>query len=648
LDVTKMACMNILNQHALSSDSSDHLLQTLHHDLKLLLEFTDNVISTCGTYGDENSALRTLIRHFEADVECYQSKMKEMKAELVEARSQIAALMIKNQALESDKHHLDNQIDAVREILMDSLDTISETNRKKLEFLTDKSRREERESVVSETGIDYDHTDDSFEGAEVKVLKKNNNVENELLKINRKRINAANDLNFPLESTVDVESFLPLKKAKDDCFKKNNLGTEILVPDTVAGAAKQSKKFFFDPLSPKPATLPKPSLNRSFSDSQLSSPNQQEILKFNATPLKAYTPLLKSQPNLSQKFDCTPTVSSLPSKRHAFVQKTVLKQENCDVCNERLKFGKLIYRCQGNNNDSFAFVFSSNEENFCEDCKIQCHQDCRIGVQTHCVLNTSSGKQGKGKLSDYIPAKRPFIPHIIIHCVYEIERRGLNSVGLYRIPGTESKVNDLYQKFISSRRAPNLRIVDDINVLTSCLKKFLQNLKEPLIPLTSRHDFIKAAANEDSIKQVREIHSAICELPMPNRDTLAFLIVHLQRVSEEYMHNKMPAANLAKIFAPSLLGFAPNNMIRSSDELLKLEKVVKVLLNLSTDYWKQFFDSQEIKQITTLRPFSNVTRSVINNTMKQTPARNTTGVGAYSNFDRTRTGGKNTVLPPWR
>ncbi|KRZ69469.1 Rac GTPase-activating protein 1, partial [Trichinella papuae] len=610
LDVTKMACLNILNQHALSSDCSDHLLQTLHHDLKLLLEFTDNVISTCGTYGDENSALRTLIRHFEADVECYQSKMKEMKAELIEARSQIAALMIKNQALESDKHHLDNQIDAVREILMDSLDTISETNRKKLEFLTDKSRREERESIVSETGIDFDHTDDSLEGTEVKVLKKNNNVDNELVKVNRKRINAADDLNLPLKSAVDVESFLPLKKPKDDRFKK------------------QSKKFFFDPLSPKTTILPKPSLNRSFSDSQLSSPNQQEILKFNATPLKAYTPLLKSQPNLAQKVDCTPTVSSLPNKKHAFVQKTVLKQENCDVCNERLKFGKLIFRCQ--------------------DCKIQCHQDCRIGVQTHCVLNTSCGKQGKGKLSDYIPAKRPFIPHIIIHCVYEIERRGLNSVGLYRIPGTESKVNDLYQKFISSRRAPNLRIVDDINVLTSCLKKFLHNLKEPLIPLTSRHDFIKAAANEDSIKQVREMHSAICELPMPNRDTLAFLIVHLQRVAEEYMHNKMPVANLAKIFAPSILGFAANNMIRSSDELLKLEKVVKVLLHLSTDYWKQFFDSQEIKQITTLRPFCNITRSVINNTMKQTPARNTTGIAAYSNFDRTRTGGKNTVLPPWR
>ncbi|KRZ44275.1 Rac GTPase-activating protein 1 [Trichinella pseudospiralis] len=628
LDVIKMACLNILNQHALSSDSSDHLLQTLHHDLKLLLEFTDNVISTCGTYGDENSALRTLIRHFEADVECYQSKMKEMKAELIEARSQIAALMIKNQALESDKHHLDNQIDAVREILMDSLDTISETNRKKLEFLTDKSRREERESIVSETGIDYDHTDDSLEGTEVKVLKKNNNVDNELVKVNRKRINAADDLNLPLKSAVDVESFLPLKKPKDGHFNKNTPGTEILIPDTVTGAAKQSKKFFFDPLSPKTATLPKPSLNRSFSDSQLSSPNFHEILKFNATPLKAYTPLLKSQPNLAQKVDCTPTVSNLPNKKHAFVQKTVLKQENCDVCNERLKFGKLIFRCQ--------------------DCKIQCHQDCRIGVQTHCVLNTSCGKQGKGKLSDYIPAKRPFIPHIIIHCVYEIERRGLNSVGLYRIPGTESKVNDLYQKFISSRRAPNLRIVDDIHVLTSCLKKFLHNLKEPLIPLTSRHDFIKAAADEDSIKQICEMHSAICELPMPNRDTLAFLIVHLQRVSEECMHNKMPVANLAKIFVPSILGLASNNMIRSSDELLKLEKVVKVLLNLSTDYWKQFFDSQEIKQITTVRPFSNVTRSIINNTMKQTPARNTTGVTGYSNFDRTRIGGKNTVLPPWR
>ena len=51
------------------------------------------------------------------------------------------------------------------------------------------------------------------------------------------------------------------------------------------------------------------------------------------------------------------------------------------------------------------------------------------------------------------------------------------------------------------------------------------------------------------------LYQAISELPQPNRDTLAFLILHLQRVSSS-QECKMPISNLAKIFGPTLVGYS--------------------------------------------------------------------------------------------
>lgn len=42
-------------------------------------------------------------------------------------------------------------------------------------------------------------------------------------------------------------------------------------------------------------------------------------------------------------------------------------------------------------------------------------------------------------------------------------------------------------------------------------------------------------------------------LPIANRDTLAFIVLHLQRVAET-PDCKMPAENLAKVFGPTVVG----------------------------------------------------------------------------------------------
>jgi hypothetical protein len=60
---------------------------------------------------------------------------------------------------------------------------------------------------------------------------------------------------------------------------------------------------------------------------------------------------------------------------------------------------------------------------------------------------TLAHKQGEmGTISDYAPSTAPMVPSLIVHCVNEVDRRGLNEVGIYRIPGSEKDVRELKVK----------------------------------------------------------------------------------------------------------------------------------------------------------------------------------------------------------
>lgn len=84
---------------------------------------------------------------------------------------------------------------------------------------------------------------------------------------------------------------------------------------------------------------------------------------------------------------------------------------------------------------------------------------------------------------------------------------------------------------------------------------FYRSLREPLITVGLLGDFIRATQLTDKQDADAALYQAISELPQPNRDTLAFLMLHLQRVSSS-AECKMPISNLAKVFGPTLVGYS--------------------------------------------------------------------------------------------
>ncbi|CDW54547.1 rac GTPase activating protein 1 [Trichuris trichiura] len=279
-------------------------------------------------------------------------------------------------------------------------------------------------------------------------------------------------------------------------------------------------------------------------------------------------------------FKSLSAISSSPwrvlSKKHFFFPKTVFFGETCEVCSKRIGFAKVMLRCL--------------------DCGVKMHQQCRDSDFQNCVPRVANFKCRR-RLMDYIPPREPFIPKMVIDLVNEIECRGLDYAGLYRVPGPESKVKNLLYKFLYERGRPNVRTISDVAVLTGCLKKFFQQLVEPLIPFTSRDEFMSIAVQDIGLRaQMKRIHKEIVELPLPSQHTLAFLLIHLQKVSERSETNKMTISNLARVFGPTVVGTFSQANISLSDmlnEAAKQEKVMTLLLSLPRQYLMQYIDSKK-------------------------------------------------------
>nr|AAG50293.1 FKSG42 [Homo sapiens] len=253
-----------------------------------------------------------------------------------------------------------------------------------------------------------------------------------------------------------------------------------------------------------------------------------------------------------------------------FVSKTVIKPEFYVPCGKQIKFGKLSLKCQ--------------------DCCVISRPECRDHCPLPCIptLIGTPVKIGEGMLADFVSQTFPMIPRIVVHCVNEIEQRGLTETGLYRILGCDSTVK-LKEKFLRVKTVPLVSKVDDIHAICSLLKDFLRNFKEPLLTFRLNKAFMEAAEITDEDNSISAMYQAVGELPQANRDTLVFLMIHLQRVAQS-PYTKMNVANLAEVFGSTIVAHAVPNPepVTMLQDIKCQPKVVERLPSLPLEYWSQF------------------------------------------------------------
>ncbi|CAF3998964.1 unnamed protein product, partial [Rotaria sp. Silwood1] len=110
----------------------------------------------------------------------------------------------------------------------------------------------------------------------------------------------------------------------------------------------------------------------------------------------------------------------------------------------------------------------------------------------------------------------------------------------------ESQVKELKERILKSRTGLfDLSHYNDIHLICGVVKDFLRSLSESLLTDTLWKSFSNVIDEESYLIKQQKFDLLIQQLPKPNRDTLAFIILHLQRVSTSPLC-RMPIINLSR------------------------------------------------------------------------------------------------------
>lgn len=190
------------------------------------------------------------------------------------------------------------------------------------------------------------------------------------------------------------------------------------------------------------------------------------------------------------------------------------------------------------------------------------------------------------------------VPLLMQKCIVEIEKRGCQVVGLYRLCGSAAVKKELREAFERDSKAVTLceNQYPDINVITGVLKDYLRELPSPLITKQLYETVLDAM-----MKNPLKMTASGCEndpsdsehtvalldcLPDVQKATLKMLLDHLKLVASYHEVNKMTCQNLAVCFGPVLLSQRQetsnhnNRVFTDSEELasaLDFKKHIEVL-----------------------------------------------------------------------
>ncbi|KAM9244800.1 rho GTPase-activating protein SYDE2 [Dugong dugon] len=190
------------------------------------------------------------------------------------------------------------------------------------------------------------------------------------------------------------------------------------------------------------------------------------------------------------------------------------------------------------------------------------------------------------------------VPLLIQKCIMEIEKRGCQVVGLYRLCGSAAVKKELREAFERDSKAVGLceNQYPDINVITGVLKDYLRELPSPLITKQLYEAVLDVIAKnplkmslngcENNTSHSKYAVDLLDCLPDVEKATLKMLLDHLKLVASYHEVNKMTCQNLAVCFGPVLLSqrqetsTCNNRVFTDSEELasaLDFKKHIEVL-----------------------------------------------------------------------
>ncbi|XP_027135019.1 rho GTPase-activating protein 15 isoform X2 [Larimichthys crocea] len=150
--------------------------------------------------------------------------------------------------------------------------------------------------------------------------------------------------------------------------------------------------------------------------------------------------------------------------------------------------------------------------------------------------------------------ERSKVPRFVRLCTEAVEKRGLDTDGIYRVSGNLAVIQKL-RYLVNHEEKLNLDESDweDIHVITGALKLFFRELPEPVVPFGFFTDIMETVKMSDYMDKVDRLKCLVLNMPPPNHDTLQFMCRHLKRVLEHTDSNRMTTQNIGIVFGPTLM-----------------------------------------------------------------------------------------------
>ncbi|KAI9264726.1 Rho GTPase activation protein [Sporodiniella umbellata] len=148
------------------------------------------------------------------------------------------------------------------------------------------------------------------------------------------------------------------------------------------------------------------------------------------------------------------------------------------------------------------------------------------------------------------------VPGILARCFSEIEKNGLKVEGIFRKSGSTAIINQLQKHFENVEDPFALTLPENINghSMAGLLKRYLQQLPEPVIPKHYQKQFLSAFEDKDRYTKEtveQRLKDACKQLPYEHLHLLQFIIEIAVRIQRHQDKNQMSLNSLAIIFAPT-------------------------------------------------------------------------------------------------
>lgn len=199
-------------------------------------------------------------------------------------------------------------------------------------------------------------------------------------------------------------------------------------------------------------------------------------------------------------------------------------------------------------------------------------------------------------LEDVCERENTLIPTIVVKLLEEIELRGLDEVGLYRIPGSIGSINALKNAFDEEGATDNSFTLEDdrwfeVNAIAGCFKMYLRELPDSLFSHAMVNDFTDLAIKYKAHAMVNEeykrmMNELLQKLPTCYYQTLKRIVFHLNKVHQHVVNNKMDASNLAIVFSMSFIN--QEDLANSMGSRLgAVQTILQDFIKNPNDYFKQ-------------------------------------------------------------